>query len=470
MSKNISKKIIVITSCIVVFAVCAVTALRCTLLYEKNITIINNKIYSSMLPTDSFSKYYTPELKFEDTNVSKINDVSISLFGEKLKLKKILLKSQRYYIPLNVICNKLKYNMIKEDSSVLLSKDGQEIILNDDTYNDGLTTRQLRGKLLTQGKHKFIAISDIEQIFNLFAVFDFDNKSISLIQNVPKQDNDIEKQTKLKFMPDQKVALIRLEDFGCGDTNTSSKNQTKTKIMVNFLYNNNIKFHVGWVPRFVDPSENIDNDLLTIQNITNVGFIDVLDYIINKGGQIGIHGYTHQDGDTKSISGEEMSKDINNTKEDVERILKNSINTASALNIPYTFFESPHYSSTYLQKSVVNKFFQYSFEPYDWEHNQNIYKTDTNNLYVPAPLGRVKDVNDMSEILDGFKDDDQDKLHALYYHPSIELDYIDYSLSNNKMNIKYDEKSPLKKIVRAIEDNGYTTIHIDELKTEDEEE
>lgn len=91
MSKRISKKIIIITSCIAALAVCTTAAIYCSVFFQKNITIVNDKIYSEMLPTDNFKKYYTPELKFDDMKVSEIDDVSISLLGEKLKLKKMLL-------------------------------------------------------------------------------------------------------------------------------------------------------------------------------------------------------------------------------------------------------------------------------------------------------------------------------------------------------------------------------------------
>ena len=56
-------------------------------------------------------------------------------------------------------------------------------------------------------------------------------------------------------------------------TNTVDKNQTKVKCMADLLYSQGMKFHVGWIPRFKSPPDNIDNDLLTNDNITNVGFV-----------------------------------------------------------------------------------------------------------------------------------------------------------------------------------------------------
>lgn len=58
---------------------------------------------------------------------------------------------------------------------------------------------------------------------------------------------------------------------------------------------------------------------------------------------------------------------------------------------------------------------------------------------------------------------DADTLNSFYYHPSIEIDYINFNLNGNKLNVNYDARSPLQQIVKAFKDNDYTTVHIDEL-------
>ena len=143
------------------------------------------------------------------------------------------------------------------------------------------------------------------------------------------------------------------------------KNQTKVKCMANLLYSQGMKFHVSWIPRFKAPADNIDNDLLTNDNITNVGFVNLLDYLINKGGEIGLHGYTHQHDDEKSGYGEELSKDVNNTDSETRAVIENGIDTASALNIPISYYESPHYFDTELQQKVIEDYFQFIYEPFN---------------------------------------------------------------------------------------------------------
>lgn len=233
--------------------------------------------------------------------------------------------------------------------------------------------------------------------------------------------------------------------------------------MSNLLYSNGIKFHIAWIPRFIVPDANFDNDLLTNDNIVNVGFVNLLDYMINKGGEIGLHGYTHQSGKESSAVGEEMSKNTNSTVSETRAVIEKGIDTASALNIPISFYESPHYRDTEMQKKIISEYFQFVFEPYD-NSKKNIYRPNDYNLFVPTPLGYVSDIlADTDSIIDKLKKNDPDVLSSFFYHPSIEIDYIKFNTDGNKLNVTYDENSPLQRITKALKEDEYTTIHIDDL-------
>ena len=157
-----------------------------------------------------------------------------------------------------------------------------------------------------------------------------------------------------------------------------------------------------------------------------------------------------------------MSKDVNNTVSETRTIIENGIDTASALNIPISYYESPHYFDTELQKKVIADYFQFVYEPFDSTKNNNIYNLDGNHLFVPTPLGYVHD-SDPTSIIDGLNNENPNILHSFYYHPFLELKYIDFNMNNNKLNITYDENSPLQKIVKTLKADDYTTVHIDEL-------
>ncbi|AQR93790.1 DUF2334 domain-containing protein [Clostridium saccharoperbutylacetonicum] len=426
--------------------------------FKKNLTIVNKTLYSNLLPEDNFKSTYTPKLKFVDRPISKINGISFNILKENnISNVPVILKSQRYYIPLSFICTKLNYTLNKTNGSFSINNTDNTITLTENSYERNSKKESLRGNVLNYNGTDYVSISDIEELFGLIAVFDFQNKKITLL------NNDIKTPEEPSVIYSDKIALIRFEDFGCGYSNLEDKNQAKVKLMSNLLYSNGIKFHIAWIPRFIVPDANFDNDLLTNDNIVNVGFVNLLDYMVNKGGEIGLHGYTHQSGKESSAVGEEMSKNTNSTVSETRAVIEKGIDTASALNIPISFYESPHYRDTEMQKKIISEYFQFVFEPYD-NSKKNIYRPNDYNLFVPTPLGYVSDiVPDTDSIIDKLKKNDPDILSSFFYHPSIEIDYIKFNTDGNKLNVTYDENSPLQRITKALKEDEYTTIHIDDL-------
>jgi hypothetical protein len=423
---------------------------------KNTLFIMNETIYSSSFPKNNFKSTYTPKVNFADMPVTDINGVTLNVLNEtNIANVPMLLKAQRYYIPVSFICSKLDYSIDISNNSMLLSKNETKIELTESSYNINSKTSPLRGNMTIHNDTYYISISDIEEIFNLIAVFDFKNNSISLLPN------DISSPKYSSELYSDKVALIRLEDFTCGSSNFEDINQTKIKCMTNFLYSEGIKFHVSWIPRFKSPEDNIDNNLLENNSIVNVGFVNLVDYLINKGAKIGLHGYTHQHGNEKSGIGEELSKDVNNTIPEAKGVIENGIDTASALNIPVCYFESPHYSKSDLERKVIENYFQFIYESFNGLQN-NIYKSDDYHLYVPTPLGYVHN-SDPTPITDELNKNNPNVLRSFYYHPYVELSYINFNTEGNKLNLAYDENSPLKKIVKTLKSNKYITVHIDEL-------
>ena len=406
-----------------------------------------------------FTNKHTPKINFSDTKISVINGISLNILNNTtINSGTILFKSQRYYFPLQDICNSLNYSVKKANNIYTLSKDDKDIYLSENSFTCDSSVKKLRGDLLTYNGAPFISISDIENMFNLFAVFDSDENSITLLDN----SNVTNSEVNIPSTTD-KIALVRFEDFTCGDTNSKSDNQTRVKCMVNLLYENGIKFHTGWIPRFVAPDSDIDNDMLTNENMVNAGFINILDYMINKGGEIGLHGYTHQHDDERSAVGEDMDQNTNNTEEEARDVVESGIDTAAALNIPISFFESAHYRDTDLQKSVINEYFKYVYEPYD-NNKTNIYSPNNTNIYIPTPLGYVPDPNDISSIETGLRANNPSKLNSFFYHPSVELDFIEFSIDGDKLNVDYDSSSPLSRITKLLRDNNYATIHVTDIE------
>ena len=78
-------------------------------------------------------------------------------------------------------------------------------------------------------------------------------------------------------------------------------------------------------------------------------FVYTLDYMLDRDGLIGLHGYTHQYGKTVSIEGLEFHAPYGNgvnipaTEEYAQERINLAKEAAQNLDIPYAFFEAPHY-------------------------------------------------------------------------------------------------------------------------------
>ncbi|SFU85631.1 hypothetical protein SAMN04487886_12282 [Clostridium sp. DSM 8431] len=425
---------------------------------KREVTVKKNVLSSSALSEETiYGPSYNPTLTFESMPISKVSNITFNILSHKnIRNIPVILKAQRYYIPLNYIAKVLHYTVFDKGELVSVIDKNNELLLTYDTYTSDTSTGDLRGKLITYNNEKYISISDIEQLFNLTAIFNFDERNITLV------NSEVDNTSNYKSTDeDSEVALFRFEDFTNGEGYMKAENQVRVKCMGDYLYSSGIKFHIAWIPRFVAPTDGIDNDLLKANNISNVGFVNLLDYLINKGAEVGLHGYTHQSGNDRSAVGSDFTSEINNTEEEAATLIENSINTASALNIPVHFFESTHYSDTPLQQEVIKKYFKYAYEPYDYKNNNNIYKTD-DNFFVPTPLGFVEN-EDPTPIIDKLNSHEPGILKSFFYHASIEMSYVDYSIDNDTLYSNFSADSPLVKLISAINDNGYTTVHVDEL-------
>ena len=415
-------------------------------------TLVSSKIPKNVLKTS-----YTPKLTSASMSSSKVSDVKISFLGKDCpKDLPIYYSAQRYYLPLDEVCSKLGFSLDISDGIIRLNKGDSKISIDpsSQTITKDSSEMNLRGSLLFTDNNLFLSISDIENIFDLNADFNFKDKFVNFVHKAMFQKSDSPKTGR--------AAFIRLEDFGASPYMQKEDTQEKFKVFADFLGSNNIKFHIAWVPRYMDPKNNIDNDLLTNNSIENVGFVNMLDRFINNGAELGLHGYTHQYGDEISFEGTELSKKANASEEETRKVIESGMDTASALNLPVTFYESPHYKATSKQLKIIEEYFQYIYQPagiIDF----TILRNKGDNLYIPTPLSYVKNLN-VKPIIRGLNHPLPYQLASLYYHPTKELDFIDVTFTKDEMFYTYDDNAPMKQIVKAIKDNGYVTAHVSDFK------
>lgn len=395
--------------------------------FIKNLTINNDK--NSILPTDLSINFKKKNLNI--TTLSKYN---------------------RIYVELKGYLNGVSERFIDSNNKIIigdteLNLDEKVICKNDEKI-------PFRGDVITYKGKKYLSLIDINEALGYYARFCYEKKTISVMNGKKLlKDTEIVKERYDMFT---KAAYIRLEDFTAGSTYTKAGEFEKIRVVSELLHNENQQFHVAWVPRYVNPEKGIDNDLLSVTNYSNMDFMYTLDYMINKGAIVGLHGYTHQYGNEESITGSEFGEDRYKTEEDIRSRAEKAILTAIALNIPYTFWESPHYRITKNQQLILEEYFDYMYEPSHVAYNKDVY-VGANGItkYIPTPLSYVKD-KDVNAMMEAMNSKDKNEALSFFYHVAKESDYIAISDNEETLDATYSDNSILKKLIKHAHDLGYS--------------
>ncbi|WP_048570028.1 DUF2334 domain-containing protein [Clostridium cylindrosporum] len=431
-------------------------------IYEiKNILVEGkNLVYEGPKKVNKAEPTRFNNIKRIDTKASKVNNISIYFKGDKLYTD-IYEKDLRYYVDFRSFVREVQGDIIPDGDKVILNYKNKKITINKElkTYSKKSDSIEFRGEVLNINNKKYISLNDIEGMLDFRDTWNIEKGIINVF-------DDKKKVNISPVCKSGKAALIRLEDVSTGSTLKSSTAKEKMKILADNLYINGIKFNVAWVPRFKNPQKGIDNDLLTNKTMSNVQFINMMDHLIQKGGAIGLHGYTHQANGDISLKGFELTRKLNSSESETRRVIESGITTAKTLNIPISFFESPHYGATRSQQRIIEDYFNVIYEPYKGYYNFNpLYSfKDKSRLYVPTPLGYIHD-KDGEDIIKKIEKQWDFRLNSFFLHPYFEFGFIDLKDTDKYgyRDYNYSEKSPLNRIIKTLGRNGYVTISVKDL-------
>lgn len=438
-----------------------------TILIINRYTINNIKVDNGNI-TYNIIEDIKPNNTLKGSNISKIRsteklikDIDIVYNGSKLNLY-IYEKDLRYYIDMDLYFNKLNKKLKNEDKNYIIYNNNEIITLNkkDKKYFKDEKWFDLRGEILNINNKDYISINDLETMLDLRSTWDIDNKRIYMyIDKKHKSKKEIVKKGKASF--------IRLEDVCSGGYFASSESKEKMKILGDNLYSKGVSFHIAWIPRYKSPDKRIDNDLLTNKSLDNIQFINMMDYLIQKGGTIGLHGYTHQCGNSTSAGGFELTMKLNNSEEKTREIIEKGIITAKTLNIPISFYESPHYGATYRQQKIIGKYFNILYENHSniFTFNPLYDLNKKGTLYIPTPYGYVKDDYGY-EMVNKIKNGKGVFLVSLFIHPYKETKFINLSKIDKfgYRDYKYNKISPINNIIDELHKRGYKTTYVTDLQ------
>lgn len=370
----------------------------------------------------------------------------------------ILYKNNRIYISLSEFIKHIGYKEKILNDEIKIDND-ISININEKSFYKDNNKVLLRGDIFIENQNYYISFFDLCEILSLNTYWDYDSNKIYIDKKIYDYDiTDIAKGNKKK-------GYIRFEDFTAGDIYLSKGSLEKIRLVADYMNNNKEDFSVAWVPRYINNDNNIDNDISKEESMKNANFVFTLDYIVNKGGVIGLHGYTHQCNNSNSVAGFEFGDDGYKDLEEIRKRVEDSLTIANVLNIPIGYWETPHYNATDKQQKIFEEYFKIIYEPAMGIFNKNIITSVNNEFtkYIPTPLGYVDDDNGY-EIMNRMKRSDEGQEFSLFYHLSMEVKSIDIWISENgSILYKYDENSILRKIVNLADELGYRFSNINDI-------
>lgn len=445
---------------------------------------------------------------------SNFKDLDMNKDDIKLKINKqnfnfslpIYLNKNRYYFPLNEFIHNLKGKLTKNKNLLYINVDNNFYSINLSDNNVKCPNKEfiLKKSLLSSNNIYYICFSDLSHMLNLYTRWDKDNKIINCKMNFDKDlknttnnisfntynknllkhtnsmkistdnlintYNKILLQNKINIDNEHKqIGLIRFEDVCLTSQNYDKNYFENLRIIGTYMNEENIPYHIAWIPRYKNPNFKIDNDPLTKNNFEIAEMIYSLDYLKNNNGSIGLHGYTHQIGDNESAAGFEFGKyepSVTVFKEKLEK----AIETAKYLDVPIDFFEVPHYEITPNQNKIAEKYFKILYHPFnDYGANKadltkpQLSPYNNTSLYISTPLDYIAEGME-EQSLDRIKNANPSNMGSVFFHPSLENNFIKLNEdSDGSPSYTYDDNSTLKRLVNILKGKKYKMIKVTEL-------
>ena len=292
---------------------------------------------------------------------------------------------------------------------------------------------------------------------------------------------------------DKHHALLRLEDVSPGGSYATLDDLGKLRAVFEYLQDENIPFQVATIPRSKLWQENgtwyekgID-DPNPDEHLQK--FIHLLKNAQDHGAILGMHGYTHQYGDTKrgdnnQDTGTGFEFNVKGAPETAtvdyaaDKISKSLVAFEKNGLVP-GFWESPHYQDTRQQEEVFRSFmgilYQPNFRSLRSLKDLNVYeeenqygRTTLGSVYVPAPLRYINDGNTADRVLN--KLDNYRGLASMFYHPFLEFPSLEPVLDANGAQQQRDglpvyrykagAPSDLHRLVDGFRSKGYRWVSL----------
>lgn len=397
------------------------------------------------------------------------DSIKIRFEGNDLNLTlPVYVHINRYYMPLTEIMDKTGGTILQDGGSIKITSNNRSANIDTalKTISAGGKEYKLKGDVILSDGITYITMMDLVRALDLKTDWDLNKKTISFFYNRGKNISE-------PSLKSGKAALLRLEDitaaYGGGDHYTDADKLEKLRIVSDYIYCRGVPFHIAWVPRYIDPRRNSkqDNDLSNKYSMYNADFLFTLDYMLDRNGIAGLHGYTHQYGNSISIGGTEFGDKATSSNQYAEDRIKLAISAAKKLNIPYAFFEVPHYWAAPNQFIVMEKYFDTIYEHYPGIYSHKAMEVKSGDRiikYIPAPLEYIRDRDDVAKMPARLDSLGSNGLGSFFYHPWLEFQDIKITRdASGYPSYAYSDSSILHQLFKVFESKGYKFVSIHDI-------
>lgn len=371
----------------------------------------------------------------------------------------------------------IKGKALGTDCPMIFSKGRLYISATSLTSQGDLDIREMGTKssgtapLIKDGEIYYL-VNDLARVYDLWPVFEETGIRLfacqkeeapgPMVTTTAPAEDQTDPITEAPATPAREFACLRLEDITADPSpqgRFTHEKLEKIRTMGWWLHIRDQEYSIAWIPLFNDPMEDGVNDLTKEYNFLNSDFMYTLDYLLEHGGHIGLHGLTHQERDNASGVGVEFGKDSPFSDKEIKERLIYAKEIANKLGYQPEFFEFPHYATTEVQAKIAEELFPVIYQQksdrkpigrLEWSD-----KAGKKVLYVPTPADYVCSPYDKQGILDRINNLEKGTLVSLFFHPSMDYDRITCDTDETGTRIlSYNQNGILPAILETIQKKG----------------
>ena len=248
-------------------------------------------------------------------------------------------------------------------------------------------------------------------------------------------------------------AFMRLEDVIATGVTHHTRDMFNRRVLADLLYSHSAAFTLAWVPVNVRPLDGFRNDVRDY-SLYNLEFVFTMDYLISRGAQLGVHGYTHQRGNANSVVGYDFGAGVSEAEARLN--FANQLAAAEYFGWTVYSFTFPKHLGTTEQFYLAGEYFDFVMPNFDvrgsntprhvhvgdrvvtYMSSVEDHLVDRGEQPILALLGRINRAGDIA---------------SFFFHTWLEYEFIHVTRDAGRLIVEHDAQSPMHRILENLRVN-----------------